>query len=218
MNGRGGGFHLHPMYIVYAVAAILALVWDWRVLIGLAVLMAAGWLFAYIDDKKHQTAATKTNYVVCENSVDGMSSEDVPPELCPQCHKPLFVVQPGVTTAEEIASFAKSAAGWRDNPEAVAGWMPSGRYCVNGCYAIHSTPIPVFDNTGPTSEPVRIPRPVLITLADMLRDGGSYQMHYDSDLGETIKVMLRVIRAETACDATGWLSTATPEPTRPENV
>lgn len=198
MNGSGGGFHLHPMYIVYAIAALLALAWDWRVLIGLAVLMAAGWLFAYIDDKRHQTAETEHDYVVSEQSVDGISPENAPPELCQQCNTPLFTVQQEVTTAEEITSFAKTAAGWRDNPEAVAGWMPPGLYCVNGCYAIHSTPIPDFDSTGPTAQPERIPRPVQITLADVLRDGGSYQMHYTSDRGEPIKVLLKVIREETA--------------------
>lgn len=189
----GDRFHLYPMYFVYAAVAALALAWDWRVLIGFAVLMTGAWIFARFDDKRHQAAEQRDDDEVGDHATGEMSPVEPETELCPRCNAPLFGVRIGVTTAAEIAAFAKNAVGWRDNPEAIAGWMPPGLYCANGCNALHATPIPVFDHARPAPEPERVPNPVRITLADVLRDGGSYQMHYDSDRGEAIKVMLRVI-------------------------
>ena len=121
------------------------------------------------------------------------ADQNVPPTLCPNCCSTLFSVKPGVTTAAEIVAFAMTAKGWRDNPEAIDGWMPPGVYCANGCYAIHATPIPVFDNSMPAPARERIPRPVRITLADVMRDGGSYRLDYESNRGEAISALLRVI-------------------------
>lgn len=182
---RGAGFHLHPMYLVYVVAFLLALVWDWRALIGLALLMGAMWLLAFIDDRKCR-AVDEPEYSIAEGEREP-HGEGV--DACPKCRQRLFAVEAGVTTATEIASFATRTEGWRDNPEAIAGSMPPGRYCPNGCFAIHATPVP----TGvPADPPERVPAPARITLADVLRDGGSYRLDYESTRGERVEVLLRV--------------------------
>ncbi len=61
------------------------------------------------------------------------SSEDI----CEKCSAKLFKVVPLKTTQQEIIEFARKTVGWRDNPDALEGWMPSGVYCPNGCVNIH---------------------------------------------------------------------------------
>ncbi|MBF0274728.1 MAG: hypothetical protein HQK84_05805 [Nitrospinae bacterium] len=187
-NGNGIRFHLYPMYFVYAIAGFLAIFWDWRALLGLAVIMAAFWIIAYFDDKRYQTT---TNQFDNEDDVSPVG--DIPHKFCPECNAPLFVVQPGITTAEEIIAFAKNSQCWQENPDAITGWMPPGRFCPNGCHAIHITPVPQFHTTGQKPEPKRIPCPVRITVADVLRDGSSYELVYESETGDSIKVLLSVI-------------------------
>jgi hypothetical protein len=116
---------------------------------------------------------------------------------CPECGSTLFVVEVGVTRTEEIIAFAANAEGWKENPEALAGWMPPGVYCPGGCYAIHATPAPDAYEPELAIEPDGVPRPVRIGFADVMRDGGSYTLFYDSENKETVKVLLRVITTDT---------------------
>ncbi len=59
---------------------------------------------------------------------------------CRACGERAFRCVPGRTTAEEIRAFARGAVGWKDNPEALEGWMPAGLYCPCGHVAIPATP------------------------------------------------------------------------------
>ncbi|HEX9887213.1 MAG TPA: hypothetical protein VGA70_12030 [Longimicrobiales bacterium] len=100
---------------------------------------------------------------------------------CPQCGAELFTVEHNVT-----------------------GWMPTGVYCPNGCYSIHTTPVPEFEAVDSDPAPGdAIPEPVRIRYADVMRDGGSYALAYDSAEHEVIKVLLRVVRTD-GLERTGY--------------
>ena len=93
-------------------------------------------------------------------------------------------------TADQAGSMAREYLA--RNPiahkeEAIAGWMPTGAYCPNGCYAIYTTPIPEEVSAEPIADPDGIQRPAGIRFADLMRDGGSYALCYDSVDSETVK-------------------------------
>lgn len=64
---------------------------------------------------------------------------------CEKCGAALFKVVPGETTKREIIDFARESEGWKGNPEALEGWMPSGLFCPNGHVAIHTQHSPPWE-------------------------------------------------------------------------
>jgi hypothetical protein len=62
--------------------------------------------------------------------VEDLISDD---GTCKKCGGALLNVIPGITSHLEIIAFAKNSPAWRDNPDAVSGWMPSGIFCPDGC-------------------------------------------------------------------------------------
>jgi len=56
--------------------------------------------------------------------------------FCPDCGAVLFFVCPGVTTAEEIRTFAEESAEYSGNKDALNGWIHPGIYCPNGCVEV----------------------------------------------------------------------------------
>lgn len=192
---RQGGFTLYPMYFVYALVVVLFFIWGWPVLAVFAVLMLAFATFAYYDDRLQQAKVDSPDAAIHPTpDPDEQAAEGG--KNCPVCGSALFIVEPGVTNAEEIQEFVRKAEGWQDNPEALAGWMPPGVYCPKGCYVIHTTPPGPVPNELTVPEQDGIPRPLRIRWADVLRDGGSYVLVYDAENGDTVKVLLRVVATQ----------------------
>ncbi|MCB1616161.1 MAG: hypothetical protein KDI30_09120 [Pseudomonadales bacterium] len=188
------GIGVHFMYFVYAGVAVLCYVFGWVVLAVFLCLMTLAWLFAYFDDKK-QGSTERGNPTVPDRShsaVSGNSLIDLNGK-CPVCSGKLFVVEVGVTTKTQIMAFAQNAKGWQENPQALAGHMPPGIYCRKGCCAIHTTPAPVQADPIKVEGPFGFPVPERIKWADIMRDGGSYALVYDSANNESVKVLLKVI-------------------------
>ncbi|MBD8526404.1 hypothetical protein [Pseudomarimonas arenosa] len=186
------GFHLSPIYLVFLLFGLLALFWDWRALIGLAALLLVAKLLIAFENRRQASGLISGDVRPQQDGAGAGSAAESASALnaCPSCGKPLFVVEPGRTTAAEIKAFASRAQGWCENPEAIAGWMPPGQYCANGCFAVHSSPAAQAIANNGRSE--RLPPPARIVLADVLRDGGSYRLDYESTWGEFIEVNLPV--------------------------
>ena len=124
----------------FIIACIIALSYffGWIVPVVLVILVGLFSLFVYFYEKNHPPI--KPYHV--------SNGENIYSELldtkghCKKCGSTLFYVEPDITTAQEIIDFARLADGWKDNPDALAGWMPPGVYCPKGCFDIHTTPIP----------------------------------------------------------------------------
>lgn len=190
------------IYFVYAGVIILTYFLGWIVIavfIGLLILMN---VFAYFDDKKNalqETSFINTQSEDLKNPEKSENEEAMDEDYldaqgnCTQCGNKAFSVTPGQTTAAEIMAFASQADGWKENQEALAGWMPPGIYCPKGCLAIHITPEIEPNNTWQDKKTDGIPKPVRILFADVLRDGGSYTLMYESET-DSVKIELKVIR------------------------
>lgn len=201
-----GGTTIPFMYFVYVGVIVLTYFFGWIVLAIFIALLVAAWLFAWFDDKRYASTDTKlvgtlTEYPAAPDS-DGEYKYIDEHRCCLKCGSKMFTVEYGVTTAEEIIAFASHAADWKENPEAVAGWMPPGIYCPLGCFAIHTTPAGIPNSSGLLSElGVNIeidgvPKPARIRFADVMRDGGSYVLAYDSENSLSVKILLRVIMTD----------------------
>jgi hypothetical protein len=127
-------------YFILAGVAVLTWFFGWWVLAGFVGLWAAAWLFAWYSDRRH-AQTRQPELPVSGQPGDGYADAQ---GSCLKCGGTLFRVEPGKTSMQEIIAFAGTAEGWRENPEALAGWMPPGIYCQQGCVAIHVTPIPTF--------------------------------------------------------------------------
>jgi hypothetical protein len=190
------GTAVHVFYFILVGVLVLSYFLGWIVVAIFAVLWMLAWVLAWWDDRRqiHLPVVDEFGAPGADREADPHVDAD---GRCRHCGNTGFAVTPGVTTAEAIRSFAAKAPGWKDNPEALAGWMPPGLYCPNGCFSLHVTPSPIFDTPVSTpsapSELTTIPRPLRITLADVMRDGGSYVLVYEAEGNLSVEVMLRVI-------------------------
>ena len=57
-------------------------------------------------------------------------------KYCPKCGAELFFAIPGVTTKEQIRSFAIHSKLPDKEEIARDGWIHPGAYCSNGCYEV----------------------------------------------------------------------------------
>ncbi|BCR04534.1 hypothetical protein DESUT3_16030 [Desulfuromonas versatilis] len=101
----GRGFTLSPIYFIYGLVALLAIFWTWKVLIAFAILWGAAMLFAWFDDRRHQR-----RIVPPPRPSGELSSPGEPLTACPECGGELFSVEPGLTSAEEIAKSGGQAS------------------------------------------------------------------------------------------------------------
>jgi len=130
-------------YFILAAAAVLTYFFGWWVLAIFVSFWAVAWLFAYLDDKRYAGNWSPSSPTADATPGTPDSCSDAQGN-CVKCGGKMFHVVVGVTSEQEIIEFASSAEGWRENPEALTGWMPPGAYCQQGCVAIHVTPIPSF--------------------------------------------------------------------------
>lgn len=188
------------MYFVFAGVIILTYFLGWVVLVVFVGLMLLAWLFAYFDDKRY--SGVSAGFKSIQNSMpldeETFDAEEYFDERgnCQQCGCEPFSVESGVTTPQEIIDFARNTEGWKDNPDALQGWMPPGIYCPNGCFNLHVTPAVSVEHSASVSEIDGIPKPIRIKFADVMRDGGSYALMYDSENSISVKVLLRVISTD----------------------
>lgn len=131
--------------IIVAIIIILTYFFGWIIIAGTILLAVLITLGTYIYDHYRPPFGfypffnhTQTGRLPDEEKDYYVNGK------CLVCSSDVFIVEYGKTTQQEIINFALNAKGWKDNTEAIAGHMPSGAYCPNGCFSLHTTP--VIDN------------------------------------------------------------------------
>jgi len=137
------GVHVPFSLILLGMVVIASLVFGWKVFVGFAVLVLIAALLSIWLAKRDQSqmiSEKKTTDSEC-SELDNENLYYDDRAYCLKCGSESFTVEIGATTPEEIRRFASEAEGWRENPEALKGWMPPGIYCPKGCFAVHITPM-----------------------------------------------------------------------------
>jgi hypothetical protein len=60
-------------------------------------------------------------------------------DRCEVCGAPLFHAIPHLTSRQDIIKFAKASKAYRNDKDALNGWIHPGTYCPNGCTEILET-------------------------------------------------------------------------------
>lgn len=124
--------------ILLAAIGILIYFFGWIVLIwvfGLCALITIG---TYIHDR---IWPPKLPYPYDQDGgINSATQENSPMpfngDKCVSCESTIFMIVPGKTSKQEISQFAKASQAWKENPDALAGYMHPGIYCPKGCFSI----------------------------------------------------------------------------------
>ena len=146
----------------------------------------------FLDKKQGLLNAAIPRYQTGPTPLSGNSLIDLNGK-CPCLLGQIVCRRSWVTTKTQIMAFAQNAKGWQENPQAWQAICHRGIYCRKGCCAIHTTPAPVQADPIKVEGPFGFPVPERIKWADIMRDGGSYALVYDSANNESVKVLLKVI-------------------------
>jgi hypothetical protein len=141
---RGWSF---PFLLIILIAiVILFIFYGWIIILGVVVLFFGITLMVFIHDKvkekfsggDKQSSDYDKNYGPDLNRKNShpLPGIDIKGKTCLTCGSGLFSVVTGETTREDIVEFARNSKAWRENPDALDGWMHPGLYCPNGCVSV----------------------------------------------------------------------------------